>query len=135
MGDVNLTSIKIPDGYDYSQNELYLHVDDYKQNHFLGFTLNSVNEKEGEGIVNYLRKKYGSPEERETEGNGTPFFWNVPSANQWILVTQKQELNKKDKPYQNIRMTIVKADTRVGNVATAFTILDNFSLSYPQKTK
>ena len=136
FGEINFSKFKIPNGYAYGTNDLYLHVDNYTSNLFLGFTLNIVKEDESKKLLDYLKKAYGKPEVRETGGNGTSLFWNVTKSKQWIFLTQTKERTRKHDVYLSTKVIVVKQGTRIENSKDTkiFTILDNFSMSYP-KTK
>ena len=136
FGDISLSKFKIPNAYAYGTNDLYVHVDNYTSNLFLGFTLNIVKEDESKKLLVYLKKVYGNPEIRETGGNGISLFWNATKSKQWIFLTQNKERTRKQDVYLSTKVIVVKQGTRIENSKDSkiFTILDNFNMSYP-KTK
>lgn len=136
LGENTFSKFKIPNGYAYGTSDLYLHVDNYNTNKLLGFTLNIVKEEEAKKTLNYLKKKYGNPEVRDTGGNGISLFWNIKESKQWIFLTQNKERTRKHDIYVSTKVLFVKEGTRIENSKDSkiFTILDNFSMAYP-KTK
>ena len=134
FGDVSFSKYCVPDGYAYGSNSLDIHVDSYDSNNFLGITLNITNKEEVQKLLNYLKKKYGNPENRDTGGNGFAFLWQSDQSKQWIFFFQKEENTRKNNIYLSTRVVVLKQGTRVENAADSkvFTILESFNLSYPK---
>ncbi len=135
FGDSFFSKDSVPNGYAYSKNYIYIHVDNFNENKYLGFSLNLVNENETIALLKYIKKKFGNPEERDTGGNGIALFWQVEKPKQWIFLKQYKESNREDKTYLNTTITIVKQGIRVENTTDPklFTILESFTLSNPKK--
>jgi hypothetical protein len=136
FGDSFFTKYSVPKGYAYSKNYIHIHVDNFDENKYLGFSLNIANDEQGIALLKYLKKKFGKPEERDTEGNGIALFWQVEQPKQWIFLKQYKEITRDDKTYLNTTVTIVKQGVRVENTTDPklFTILQSFSLSNPKKS-
>ncbi len=134
FGDIALSNYSIPNGYSYGTNNLYINVDNYDSNKYLGITLNISKEEDGKKILSYLKKNYDNPENRDTGGNGISLFWNDIKHNQWIFVFQNKENTRKSNIYLATRITIIKQGIRIENSSDpkVFTILDNFNMSYPK---
>jgi hypothetical protein len=134
-GDVSFSKFSVNQGYDDSYSEIYLHVNNYSENKFLGFSMQIAKEEEGKKLVDYLKKKYGNPDDRETGDNGTASFWNLDKNKQWIFLIQSTEKTKTKANYLNTSVVIVKQGVRVSNSTdlSVFTVLDNFNLGYPKK--
>lgn len=134
FGDVSFTKYSIPDGYAYGSNSLDIHVDSYDSNNFLGITLNITNKEEAQKLLNYLKKKYGNPENRDTDGNGLAFLWQCDQSKQWIFFFQKKENTRKNNIYLSTRVVVLKQGTRVenSNDPKVFTVLDLFNYMNPK---
>jgi hypothetical protein len=134
FGDCFFSKLSVPNGYAYSKNYIYIHVDNFNENKYLGFSLNIVNDDQSIALLKYLKKKFGNPEERDTEGNGIALFWQVEKPKQWIFFKQYKESTRDDKTYLNTTLTIVKQGIRVENTTNPklFTILERFTLSNPK---
>ncbi|MFC3158875.1 hypothetical protein SAMN05443633_10756 [Chryseobacterium arachidis] len=135
VGTVGLSDYSVPKGYDYSNNNLAVFVNNYQANNYLGFILNVVKEDEGKKIIDYLTKTYGKPESRETDKGNLAYFWEVSSKNKWIFLLQTQESAQDDNKYRNTKLIILKKGIRVDNSTdtSVFSILDSFNLAYPKK--
>jgi hypothetical protein len=134
FGDVTFSKYSVPNGYDDGYSEIYVHVDNYKENKYLGFSINIANEKEGIALLNYFKKKYGTPEERYTGlVNGKALVWKVKE--QWVLLLQNTENTRDDKKYLTTEVTIVKQGLRAYNSENmeVLTVLGSFSAAHPKK--
>ncbi|TWP31045.1 hypothetical protein ETU08_03290 [Apibacter muscae] len=136
FGEVSFSKYELPEGHllDYSRS--YLFVDNFKKNRYLGFRLTLVNEKEGNQLLDYLRKQYGEPEVHEASNNGQAYVWYV--KDQWILFSQDHiSIDKKGNPFLTTNLIVVKQGTRVVNSTDpkVFTILESFNMAYPKKEK
>lgn len=135
LGSAAFSAYTVPNGYDYSNNNLAVFVNTYQNNNYLGFVLNLAKEDEGKKTIDYLTKTYGSPEKRQTDKTGLAYFWDAASKNKWIFVTQTQESTRENAKYTNTKLVVVKKGTKVDNSSDAgvFSILDSFNLAYPKK--
>jgi hypothetical protein len=134
FGDISLSKYSMPDGYSYSVNSLSIHVDEFGSNKFLGVTINIVKKDEAEKMLLYLTEKYGTPNNRETAGNGKALFWNVSKSKKWIFFTTQKDYTRKNSTYTSTKIMIIEEGIRVGNSKDnkTFTILDSFNLSFPK---
>jgi hypothetical protein len=134
FGDVNFSKYKVLKGYNADYNDLHIYVDNYKNNNFIGLTIEIAKEEEGKKLFDYLRKKYGEPESRESQ-NGLACVWHNNKLNQWILINQEKRETRDNKSFLYTKCTIVKKEVRVenSNDPKVFTILDLFSLAHPKK--
>lgn len=135
LGSATFSAYTVPNGYDYSNNNLAVFVNTYQNNNYLGFVLNLAKEDEGKKTIDYLTKTYGSPEKRQTDKTGLAYFWDAASKNKWIFVTQTQESTRENAKYTSTKLVVVKKGTKVDNSSDAgvFSILDSFNLAYPKK--
>lgn len=133
--NVSFSKYSFPNGYDDAYSEIYVHVNDFDQNKYLGFSISITKEQEGTALLNSLKNKFGKPEERDTEGNGIALFWEVENPKQWIFLKQYKKNTRNDKTYLNTDITIIKQGVRVENTTNTklFTILESFTLSNPKK--
>ncbi|MFC5873178.1 hypothetical protein [Chryseobacterium arachidis] len=134
LGSVGLSAYSISNGYNYSNNNLALIVNNYQENKYLGFILNLVKEEDGKGVTDFLIKTYGKPENRQADKNSLASFWDVSSESKWIFLLQTQEPSQDGKKYKNVKVFVVKKGTRVDNStdSTVFSILESFNLAYPK---
>lgn len=134
FGDFLFSNFSVPNGYAYSKNNIYIHVDNFNENKYLGFSATIVKDEESIALINYLKKKFGEPEERDTN-NGIAFFWQVKQPLQWVFLKQYKENNRDDKKYLHTDITVIKQGVRVENTTNTevFTILQHFTLSNPKK--
>ena len=132
LGDVSLSKYEIPKGYPSSKNILYICVDNYQNNKCIGFRMFIVQKEEQEKIFAYLKKKYGEPENHDTE-NSKAYFWNA--NDKWIFLTQEEDINREDKKYLTTKLMMVKSGTKVANSTDpkVYTILESLNLTYPKK--
>ena len=117
---------------------IYIHVDNFDQNNYLGFSMYITNEQEGTALLNYLKKRFGKPEERTTGlENGIAFVWERKDSKQWVLLEQNNENTRDHKKYLRTQVTIVKQGTRMLNSKNPewITILENFKGSSTPKNK
>lgn len=133
MGTVLFSVYSIPEGYDYSSNNLSLFVDSYEKNNYIGFELNLVKENEAEMLIDFLTKTYGKPEIRTTNNTDIGYYWDASAKDKWLFLTQTKEFARNDKQYTNTKLVVVKNGTSVGGGQSTFSILDSFNLSYPKK--
>lgn len=136
FGEVNFSKYAVPNGYDDAYNEIYIHVDNFNQNNYLGFSISITNDKEGEDLLNYLKKKFGKPEQRTTGlENGIALVWEVKEPKQWILLVQNNGNTRDHKKYLQTDVTIVKQGVRVENTTNTkwFTILESFNVAHSKK--
>jgi hypothetical protein len=134
FGDLSFSKYSVPTGYDDGYSEIYVHVDNYKENKYLGFSISIANEKEGIALLNDFKKKYGKPEERNTGlVNGKAFVWKVKE--QWVLFVQHTENTRDHKNYIETNITIVKQGIRVENTNNLkwLTILESFYAMHAKK--
>ncbi|TWP29896.1 hypothetical protein ETU09_02630 [Apibacter muscae] len=136
FGEVSFSKYELPDGNVADYSDSYLFVDNFKKNRYLGFRLLLVNEKEGNQLLDYLRKQYGEPEVHEGSGKDKAYVWYV--KDQWILFNQKYgRKNQKGENFTSTYCMFVKQGTRVENSTDpkVFTILESFNMAYPKKEK
>jgi len=136
FGEVTFSKYAVPNGYDDAYNEIYIHVDNFNQNNYLGFSISITNDKEGEDLLNYLKKKFGKPEQRTTGlENGIVLVWEVKEPKQWILLVQNNGNTRDHKKYLQTDVTIVKQGVRVENTTNTkwFTILESFNVAHSKK--
>lgn len=135
LGTASFSEYAVPNGYDYSNNNLALFVNSYQNNQYIGFILNLAKEDEGKKLIDYLTKTYGNPEKRSTDKTGVAYFWDASAKNKWLFLTQTQELTQSNTKYTNTKLIVVKNGTRVENSSdpVTFSILDSFTLAYPKK--
>jgi hypothetical protein len=134
FGDVTFSKYSVPNGYDDGYSEIYVHIDNYNENKYLGFSISIANEKEGIALLNYFKKKYGTPEERYTGlVNGKALVWKVKE--QWVLLEQNTENTRDHKKYLTTEVTIVKQGLRVQNTNNVewLSILESFYASHADK--
>lgn len=134
FGDVIFSKYSVPNGYADGYSEIYIHIDNYNENKYLGFSISIANEKEGIALLNYLKKTYGTPEERYTGlVNGKALVWKVKE--QWVLLLQNTENTRDDKKYLTTEVTIVKQGLRAYNSENmeVLTVLGSFSAAHPKK--
>jgi hypothetical protein len=137
FGDITFSKYSVPNGFDDAYSEIYVHVDNYKENKYLGFSISIANEKEGIALLNYFKKKYGKPEERDKLGNSTAFVWELKDSKQWVLLVQNIFSTRDNKRYLQTDLTIVKQDLRVQNTTNVkwLTILESFNATNGNKKK
>ncbi|PAM92668.1 hypothetical protein B4N84_21270 [Flavobacterium sp. IR1] len=136
FGDVSFSKYNVPNGYDDAYNEIYVHVDNFNQNKYLGFTISITNDNESKALLNYLKKKLGKGEERVTGlKNGIALVWEVKESNQWVLLVQNTANARDNKKYLETELTIVKQGTRVQNSKDLkwLTILESFKGTHSKK--
>ncbi|KAF2082611.1 hypothetical protein [Flavobacterium sharifuzzamanii] len=136
FGEVNFSKYAVPNGYDDAYSDIYIHVDNFEQNNYLGFSTSITNDKEAEDLLNYLKKKFGKPEERTTGlENGIALVWELKESKQWVLLEQNTENTRDHKKYLNTEFTIVKQGTRMLNSKNSewLTVLENFKASSSPK--
>lgn len=136
FGDVSFSKYTVPNGYDDAYNEIYVHVDNFNQNKYLGFTISITNDNESKALLNYLKKKLGKGEERGTGlKNGIALVWEVKESNQWVLLVQNSANTRDSKKYLETELTIVKQGTRVQNSKDLkwLTILESFKGTHSKK--
>ncbi len=75
FGSVYFSKYKFPNSYDADYNDLSIHIDDYKNNNFLGFTIEIVNQEESKKLLEYLTNKYGKPESHYAGNHDKAFVW------------------------------------------------------------
>ncbi|TWP29898.1 hypothetical protein ETU09_02640 [Apibacter muscae] len=134
FGEVSFSKYELPNGYPANYSVSYLFVDNFKKNRYLGFRLTLVNEKEGNQLLDYLRKQYGEPEVHEASNNGQAYVWYV--KDQWILFSQDHiSIDKKGNRFLTTDVIVIKQGTRVENSTDpkVFTILESFNMAYPKK--
>lgn len=138
FGDVSFSKYSVPNGYDDAYNLIYVHVDNFNQNKYLGFTISITNDKESNTLLNYLKKKFGKADERVNGlENGIALVWEVKDSNEWILFSQNTENTRHHKKYLNTELTIVKQGTRVLNSKNIkwLTILESFNGAHIKKNQ
>ncbi|UPZ17820.1 hypothetical protein [Flavobacterium humidisoli] len=138
FGEVNFSKYAVPNGYDDAYSDIYMHVDNFEQNNYLGFSMYITNDQEGTALLNYLKKRFGKPEERSTGlENGIAFVWELKESKQWVLLEQNTENTRDHKKYLRTQVTIVKQGTRMLNSKNPewITILENFKGSSTPKDK
>lgn len=129
FGDISFSKYAVPNGYDDAYSDIYVHVDNFEQNNYLGFSIYITNDREGTDLLNYLKKKLGKAEERVTGlKNGIAFVWELKESKQWVLLEQNTENTRDHKKYLRTRITIVKQGTKMLNSKNPewLTILENF---------
>jgi hypothetical protein len=129
FGEISFSKYAVPNGYDDAYSEIYVHVDNFEQNNYLGFSISLANDQEGTALLNYLKKKLGKAEER-TNGldKGITFVWELKESKQWVLLEQNTKNTRDRKKYVRTEVTIVKQGTRMLNSKNPewLTILENF---------
>ncbi|KAF2332804.1 hypothetical protein [Flavobacterium nitrogenifigens] len=138
FGEVFFSKYAVPNGYDDAYSDIYIHVDNFEKNNYLGFTVYVTNDKEGEDLLNYLKKRFGKPEERTTGlENGSALVWELKESKQWVLLEQNTENTRDHKKYLNTEFTIVKQGTRMlnSNNPEWLTVLENFKARSTPKDK
>lgn len=110
-------SIKLKDeGITYS-NTLNIVVDSYKDNKYLGFELELIDEKLGDTFFDLLKKKYGKPLKKYEYVNNQNvvinYLWQNKSLNQIVLYKKYNEdghisLDGKDTTLSETRIIILK---------------------------
>ncbi len=132
FGKVKLESFKLANGYPHSANSLFIYVDDYNSNKYLGCCIRLIGEK-GDLLKDYFVKTLGEPEKRES-GLGTALFWHDKKKNQWVFLNRNEERNRKDEKYVECNFVVVPVGLRVENSKdeNVFTILESFSLTHPK---
>lgn len=137
FGDVSFSKYVMPNAYNADYNDLYIHVDNYENNNFIGFTAELVNKEEGEKLFLYLKQKYGNPEFRQPregykyqKGEGN-YIWDNNNLDYWILLSQTPRLKKDGSKFIYSRCVIIKKGTRVENSSDkkVFTVLESFKMS------
>lgn len=137
FGDVSFSKYVMPNAYNADYNDLYIHVDNYEKNNFIGFTLELVNKEEGEKLFLYLKEKYGNPEFRQPregyknqKGEGS-YIWDNSNLNYWILLSQTPRLKRDDNTFIYSRCVFIKKGIRVENSMDNkfFTVLESFKMS------
>lgn len=137
FGNVSFSKYVMPNAFNADYNDLYLHVDNYENNNFIGFTIELVNKEEGEKLFLYLKQKYGNPEFRQPregykyqKGEGN-YIWDSNNLDYWILLSQTPRLKKDHSNFIYSRCVLIKKGTRVENStdSTVFTVLDSFKMS------
>ena len=138
FGEVSFSKYAVPNGYDDAYSDIYVHVDNFEQNNYLGFSISLANDQEGTALLNYLKKKLGKAEERTTGlENGIALVWELKEFKQWVLLEQNTENTRDHKKYLNTEFTIVKQGTRMLNSKNPewLTVLENFKASSTSKNK
>lgn len=151
FGDVSFSNYTVPDGYSSDYSLIYICVDNYDSNNYLGTELHLTNEEEGKQLLNYLKQKYGEPEMRtyegrkEKKGEGV-YFWDNDSEN-FITLIQKQSPLKTGGEFLDTRFVILKKDIELKpNIDSdpevlqdilsknpkAFNIVEIFKSNYPE---
>ncbi|MFK7000674.1 hypothetical protein V3470_14225 [Flavobacterium oreochromis] len=131
IGDINLESYAIKNGYPIGVNEIYILVEDFKSKKYLGFDIRLTNDT-GDKIIEHFKNKYGNPEIRNGSANSIAYVWNTKDS--WILIDQTEEINKNKEAYKETYLTYVKKGTKVYNSkkANVMTILESFNSTYPK---
>ncbi|KAF2332802.1 hypothetical protein [Flavobacterium nitrogenifigens] len=117
FGNTSISKYKVPESYEYGNNRLDIHVDQYNSNKYIGITLEITNLEESNKILEYLEQKYGKPEKRYQAGdnNGKAYLWDIKPLKKVILVTQVTEYTRKDKSYLSTRIVVAKKGIRLEN--------------------
>lgn len=136
FGDVAFSKYSVPDGYDYGNNRLDIHVDQYDSNKYLGATLEITNTDEAKELLIYLGKKYGKPDMRYQAGDdkGKAYLWEIKSLKKVILVTQVTEQTRKHNAYLSTHVVIVKEGVRLENTDDVkfATIIEQINYLHPK---
>lgn len=138
FGEVPFSKHTVLNGYDDAYSDIYIHVDNFEQNNYLGFSICITNDQEGIALFNYLKKRFGKPEERTTGlENGSALVWELKESKQWVLLEQNTENTRDHKKYLNTEFTIVKQGTRMLNSKNPewLTVLENFKARSTPKDK
>ncbi len=136
FGEVSFSKYNVPNGYDDAYSEIYIHVDNFEQNNYLGFSISLANDQQGTALLNYLKKKFGKGEERSTGlENGIALIWELKESKQWVLLEQNTENTRDHKKYLTTEVTIVKEGIRMLNSKNPewLTVLENFKASSTRK--
>jgi hypothetical protein len=136
FGEVSFSKYAVPNGYDDAYSDIYIHVDNFEQNNYLGFSISIANDQEGTALLNYLKKKLGKAEERVNAlENGIALVWERKDSKQWILLEQNTENTRDRKKYLTTEITVVKQGTRVLNSKNpeVLTVLGSFTGAHSKK--
>lgn len=134
IGDVNLSAYRFPDGAlaDYSYADLL--IEDETDPGYLGFEYTSVNEKEGQKLLGYLKKSFPKFEYRPGEGQDV-YFWDIPKKDAWMFMTQGIRSKRKNGNMMETRLMYVRRGVRQDNTRDPkeFTVWQHFD--YVNKKK
>lgn len=136
IANIPLNTYKLPDGYEVDYSDLYVFVDNYENNKFLGYMINSVKEDEQKKLIEFLTKKYGKPQFSSKKEVSKSMIWVDNTEKKWILLSQNTiGLTRKHIPFKELQLIVVKQGTRVENSKDekVFTIIDSYKLSHFQK--
>lgn len=136
FGDVSFSKYAVPNGYDDAYSDIYVHVDNFEQNNYLGFSISLANDQEGTALLNYLKKKLGKAEERTTGlKNGIALVWELKESKQWVLLVQNTANTRDHKKYLTTEVTVVKQGIRVLNSQNPewLTVLGSFNAAHSKK--
>ena len=132
FGEILFSKYEMEKGYNADYNDLFIHVDSYKTNKFIGITLDLVNQEQCQNFLKYLKKKYGKPESHSAQYDREAYFWDDKKLNQWVLVYKYDGLTRDDKTFKHLNCTIIKKGTRVENSTDLnfFSILNSFNMAH-----
>lgn len=132
IGTINPSTYQFPGGTITDCNNIWIYVDDYKTNKYLGYTFSSANEADTEKLLDYLKLKYKGVKSKTDKARGSVYFWDVPEDNKWIFVDQSRRRNN----FQT-KFTVVERGLRIENSTSKSvnTIYDDYKMSYPDLIK
>ncbi|MDH7464197.1 hypothetical protein QEG73_23065 [Chitinophagaceae bacterium 26-R-25] len=136
--NILLQKYEVPNGNAADYSRLYVLVNNYEDNKFLGFIVSSVNEEEQDKILKFLKNKYKSPKLSSKDEYSLAMAWFDGDENKWILLEQDSYgILQNGKRFNAMKVVVVKQGTRVenSNDETVFTILDSFKMSHFQDDK
>lgn len=132
IGSISPSTYEFPGGTIADCNNIWIYVDDYKTNRFLGYTFSSANEKDTEKLLEYLKSKYKGVKSKSDKLHGDVYFWDIPETDRWIFVNQSKRKN-----YFQTTFTVVKRGLRIENASSVSinTIYDDYKMIYPDLLK
>ncbi|MDH7464196.1 hypothetical protein QEG73_23060 [Chitinophagaceae bacterium 26-R-25] len=112
--NISLQKYEIPNGNAGDYSELYVFVNSYEENKFIGFYLNSVNEEEQGKILEFLKRAYKEPKFSSNDASSISMAWFDDNENKWILLEQNNHgLLRNGKSFKAMDIIVVKQGTKI----------------------
>lgn len=108
---VQLSKYRYPNNVMSDYSNIYLYVDNFKNNNFLGLRLNLVKDKESNEIIKAISNLYGQPLYKKIDSNDDAKVWYDKKEKKHIfLIIDKQTEN-----FKGFELIIAKDDIRIEN--------------------